>query len=223
MVLGLAVANVAFFAWSQGWLGDVVGVSPLGDREPQRIDAQVNPQNLRVLAAGASTGALGVGVAPAGAAVCLEAGPFGIGEIAQIEAAARASLPEGSWAIQRRERPGAWLVYMGKFSDREQRQKKVAELRRLNVSFDELDGSSAGTAALEPGLSFGRYSRLEDAQDQIRRLESQRVRSARIVTLNAPVSDATVRIPRADAELQGAVVSLRDSFKGKGFAPCGRA
>lgn len=223
MVLGLAVANVAFFAWSQGWLGDAVGVSPLGDREPQRIDAQVNPQNLRVIPPGASSAPLNLSVAPAGVAVCLEAGPFGNEEIAQIEAAARASLPEGSWAVQRRERPGAWLVYMGKFADREQRQKKVAELRRLNVSFDELDGSQPGTASLEPGLSFGRYSRLEDAQDQVRRLENQRVRTARIVTLAAPVSDATVRIPRADAELQNAVAGLRDSFKGKGFAPCGRA
>jgi hypothetical protein len=219
-VLALALANVTFFAWSQGWMGDVFGVSPLGDREPQRISTQVNAQNLRVLAPSSSTGALPD--ASMGTTACLEAGPFDPGERPQVEAAARASLPEGSWTVQRRERPGVWLVYMGKFADRDQLQKKVAELKRLNVAHEDVDGVAPRAAALGPGLSLGRYTRLEEAQDMMRRLESQRVRTARIVTLAQPLTDLTLRIPRADAELQNTAVKLREVFKGKGFVACAR-
>ena len=30
LVLGLGAANIAFFAWSQGWLGDIAGISRAG-------------------------------------------------------------------------------------------------------------------------------------------------------------------------------------------------
>ena len=73
------------------------------------------------------------------------------------------------------------------------------------------------------GLSLGRYTRLDEAQDMMRRLENQRVRSARIVTLMQPLTDLTLRIPRADAELQNTALTLREAFKGKGFAACARA
>lgn len=49
LVAVLLVANVAFFALSRGWLKPLLSLSTHNEREPQRLAAQVNPQQLRVL------------------------------------------------------------------------------------------------------------------------------------------------------------------------------
>ena len=37
LIAALLLANLAFFAWTQGWLDSVVGVRSIGDREPERL------------------------------------------------------------------------------------------------------------------------------------------------------------------------------------------
>ncbi|WP_310460774.1 hypothetical protein [Sphaerotilus sp.] len=54
LVLILMLANAAFYGWTQGWLTDVLGLSPDGNREPQRLTAQIDPTALRVLSLGAT-------------------------------------------------------------------------------------------------------------------------------------------------------------------------
>jgi len=54
LVLLLLLANLAFFAWSQGYLR-VLGFGPAQQAEPQRLTQQLRPQALRVLREGAST------------------------------------------------------------------------------------------------------------------------------------------------------------------------
>jgi len=57
LVLLLLVANLAFFALSRGWLEPLLSLSAHNEREPQRLAAQVNPQQLRVLGADAEASA----------------------------------------------------------------------------------------------------------------------------------------------------------------------
>lgn len=65
LVLLLAAANLAFLAWSSGWLDDLVGARAIGDREPERLQRQVRPETVRVLPAGPGSRA-GAAAAPAG-------------------------------------------------------------------------------------------------------------------------------------------------------------
>lgn len=51
LVLLLFVANALFYAWTQGWLDDTVGVRHDGPREPQRMARQVHPEAIQVLPA----------------------------------------------------------------------------------------------------------------------------------------------------------------------------
>src|SRR5687767_1520963 len=92
LVVLLLAANGLFYAWTQGWLGDVFG-HPRGEREPARLAEQVRPDDVRLLPPRAASAAL---AAAAGAPVCLEAGPFAG---AVLDAAERqlAALPPGSW------------------------------------------------------------------------------------------------------------------------------
>lgn len=63
LLLALLLANLAFFVWSQGGRGDAAG----GDREPERLSRQVNPEAVQLLrtTAAASTPATGASAAPA--------------------------------------------------------------------------------------------------------------------------------------------------------------
>jgi hypothetical protein len=48
LVIALLAANLAFYAWTQGWLSGVLGLPPEGDREPQRLAAQIDPNALQI-------------------------------------------------------------------------------------------------------------------------------------------------------------------------------
>ncbi|GAP34472.1 hypothetical protein [Piscinibacter sakaiensis] len=52
LVAALLVANLVFFAWTQGWLDAVTGVPARGEREPERLARQQNPERIQLLARG---------------------------------------------------------------------------------------------------------------------------------------------------------------------------
>ncbi|MFM2118898.1 MAG: hypothetical protein RL722_366 [Pseudomonadota bacterium] len=207
----LLVVNLVILSWTQGWLVGVIGRGPDTDREPQRLQNQVNAPAIQVMD-------------PAALArlqsrtVCLEAGPYSQAEMAQIDTLARSALPEGSWTLLSRERAGSWAVYMGRYTAPESLARKSAELRRLGVAFEEL---RSGDHA--PGLMLGRFGRVEEAQEALRRLAEKKVRSARVLQLAAPVTSFHLRIPRADANLQASADSLKGNLLGRRFASCDAA
>ena len=50
--------------------------------------------------------------------------------VPNAESVLKAALPAGAnWVVQNHERPGVWLVYMGKYANREALDKKLAELK----------------------------------------------------------------------------------------------
>lgn len=52
LVLILLIVNAAFFAWSKGWLNQIVGVQPDAQHEPQRMNQQIHADKISVLAPG---------------------------------------------------------------------------------------------------------------------------------------------------------------------------
>lgn len=52
LVLALLIVNLGFFAWTHGWLRAWVGLPPEGQREPQRLSAQLNAEQIEVLQPG---------------------------------------------------------------------------------------------------------------------------------------------------------------------------
>ena len=55
LVLALLIVNLGFFAWTHGWLRDWVGLPPDGQREPQRLSAQLHADQIDVLQPGETT------------------------------------------------------------------------------------------------------------------------------------------------------------------------
>jgi hypothetical protein len=205
------VANLVFYAWSQGWLGSAAGGSAQGEREPERLQRQVNPQAVQLLPASTATSA------PGDTRACLQAGPYTDAELALAEGVLRAAgVAAGRWDTRAVDRPGAWLLYMGRFADREALQKKVSELQRIRVPFEEL----RGTPDLEPGLALGRFTDRAAADAALDQLNERGVRAARVVTLTAPARLHLVRVNDADAALQARLQGLKAPALGDGFSAC---
>lgn len=93
----LVLANLGFLAWTQGGLDAAVGLRSAGDREPERLARQFQPQSLRILAPAEGASAMAAS-APPGGTSCLETGPLSPADMVLAEAILQAALPVGSWA-----------------------------------------------------------------------------------------------------------------------------
>ena len=209
LVVVLLLANLTFFAWTQGWLDAVVGARAIGDREPERLLRQVRPETVRILPANEVA---------AGAPACLEAGPFSDADLAAAQAAAQAALPNGSWVTVKTDQPGSWIVYLGKYANREAMGKKEDELKRRNLPYEEtLD------PALAPGLSLGRFDDRAAATRALDQFAQQGIRAARVAELVAASGSHVLRVEKADVALAAQLGTLKADALGTGFAACAKA
>lgn len=209
LVALLLVANLGFYAWSHGWLKPLGGASSEGEREPERLKRQVRPDAVRLLTPRSSSSSA--------AANCLQAGPYADTELAAAEAALRAAgIPSGRWQQMAMERPGVWLVYMGRFPDRDVLQRKEAELQRLRQPYEEVHG----VPELEPGLALGRFGDRATANTALSQITQRGVRSVRVVALTPPRQVFVLRVDRPDPALQNQLAGLKVPALRGGFTPC---
>ena len=214
-MLVLALANLGFYAWTQGWIDNVVGVPARGDREPERLLRQVRPEIVVILPPSIAS-APAPAVAPS---ACLEAGPFSLAEVPDAEALLRTAtppLPDGRWTRVTIDKPGSWLIYMGKYSGPEAMVRKEEELRRRNVPYVEINSPSA----LDPGLSLGQFNDRANAVKALSDFTRQGIHTARVVEVTAPVSAQMLRVDQAEAALASQLGALKANVLGKGFTQC---
>jgi len=206
-VLLLVVANGVFFAWSRGWLGEVPGENA---REPDRLTRQVRPDAVRLLTAPAASAAL------AATPTCVEAGPFRAGEVLAAEQALAAMMPPGSWNRVPVERPGRWIVYMGRFPNRE-----ALDARRIELSAQRVDAEALqGQPEHEPGLLLSAHESGASAESALERLVQRGVRGARVLMLAPPASEVLLRVDRGSPELRAQLLAARAPALGTGFSAC---
>jgi len=247
LVIALLAANVAFFAWTQGWLDGVVGVRALGDREPGRLAQQVRPDSVVILtptavaaaasaasAAGSAASSAASSATPAasGAVVgsaCLEAGPFSSLELTSAEAALSNLMSASAWTRVAVDVPGSWVVYMGPYPSTELRSKKKAELRRRGLEFEvlklplELNAEQRKilSAQLIPGLSLGRFASLNAADAALADLSVSGVQSARVVEVLKPYAAQSLQVAQAEPALAVRLAGLTGKAAlSKPFAAC---
>jgi hypothetical protein len=206
LVAALLVANLVFWGWHFAPVAQALGlVGAEPGREPERLQRQVHPERIQLLSAtgaplavvepaASPTATTTAPAAPASAAavpLCLEAGPLTDSAAnTALRELAQAGVPAGSWVDSRRELPGRWIIYMGRYPERETLQRKIEEVQRLNLSFTELKSPSD----LAPGLALGEFGTQADAQTRLDKLRG--VRTARVVQLPSPGGEHRIRIDR---------------------------
>ncbi|MCG3188534.1 MAG: hypothetical protein LKCHEGNO_00570 [Burkholderiaceae bacterium] len=232
LLIALALANLLVFAWS---LDLLPGFDRGREREPERSQQQVQPDAVQLITPTAASAALqaaavqrqhgkaaaiqatGKPTADPGTTVCLEAGPLAAGEVAAAERALRAlDLPGLEWTQQRSERGGSYIVYLGRFADDAAMARRRDELRRQQVTVEEVRNSPD----LQPGLQFGRYDTRAAADAAQAQLLQQGVKTARVVTISNPVVVTLLRVERADGALAASLGHLTLPPTGAAFRPC---
>lgn len=216
IVVALVAANLGYWAWAAGWLSGPLGWGPMPQREPYRLDQQINPQALRVLGPGEAAAALAAASAARQAsAQCLEAGPFTATVLETAEQALAAVLPERGWIRASREVGAQFSVVIGPLAGRDAVQKKEAELKSLRVSYEEarLPGDR------DLSLALGRFDSRAAAEAELESLTKRGVRTARVATTREAGTEWRLRLDSASPSLAAQLRSL-SLPGGSAFAPC---
>jgi hypothetical protein len=209
-VLLLLLANGAYYAWAQGLLLPL-GMGPAAQSEPFRLTQQIRPESVRVLP---PDEAKRLEAAAAPKTECLQAGPFEEAAAEPLKKAL-AGWPAGSWSLETVTEPARWIIYMGKYPDRENVERKKAQLRQIGVAFEPLTNPD-----LEPGLSLGGFPSQAEADRQLERLATRGVRTAHVVQERVDLRGQRLTLAAVDDALRPRLDELRGALAGKPLRPC---
>jgi hypothetical protein len=213
-VLLLILANGAYFAWSQGLLASL-GFAPAVQTEPQRLQAQIQPDVIRLLSPTEAKRVETLAAAPPPKAPeCLQTDLLSDAQASAVRSAA-ASLPAGSWSLQEGQQAARWIVYMGKYANAEALAKKKSELRELSVAFESLKSPT-----LEPGLSLGGFSSAALANEAMAQLTKRGVRTAKVVQELPERKGQILKLPATDDALHSQLDSIKAIVGASGLAAC---
>lgn len=213
IVLLLLVLNLAFFAWSQGWVERITGQPAQAGREPERLKRQVAPESIKLIPASAAA----MAAAPA-APICLESPPLegDAGLSSALSALEQAGVPANAYADLRTDVAGVWAVATIRMGSEDFQARKEATLKRLHIEFEPLKGFPDE----EPSLLISRHESPEAAQKALDALGKRFIKGLRVFQIAAPGSSHRLRIDKADAPLQARLAKLKDPALGSGFAAC---
>jgi hypothetical protein len=233
----LLAANAALFAYGQGYLGHFSG----NEREPARLQNQLNGAKLTLVSAERANGAAGAGAA-AGAAsaagavgaagspaaakpappqllACLEIGNFVLADARRFEAQLA---PLGLGDRQARHNlPGtevsSYIVFIPPQGSKEAADKKAAELKQLGVTnyFVMSDNS-----AMRWAISLGVFKTEPAAQNLLAALQKQGVRSAKLAPRMSGSKLLAYQFRDVDATLKGKLEQLRAGHPGTEARAC---
>jgi hypothetical protein len=239
LVVVLLLANAAVLAWNLGALDGPLGRRPNAEREPERLQRQVNPDLVKLLPpAGASAPAASSSPVTAAsspvmpvaatatatatataAALCLEAGPLPAAALPGAEKALLAAgVRAGSWSTAAAERKGVFLIYMGRYEDDDTLQRKLEELKRRRI-----EAQPVRQADLQPGIEVGRFDDKETAEATLARLSQRGLRTARVLTLVPPQPQLMLRLAAAEPGQAAALATLQLTPNVSGFSRCAAA
>jgi hypothetical protein len=184
----LLAANVALFAVGQGYVGNLAD----GEREPARLEKQLNAKALKVIPA-AQASAAAAAAAPPGpppkdeavAAACIEVGNFLLADARRFEAEL-APLELGD-RQSRRNLPGqevsSYVVNIPPSPNREIANRKAAELKARGVTnfYIVPDGQPMSLA-----ISLGVFRQEAAAQTQLAAFAKEGITGVRITPRYAP-------------------------------------
>jgi hypothetical protein len=213
-VLLLLLANGAYFAWSQGHLAGL-GFAPLKQTEPQRLQAQIQPEAIRLLnpTEAKRVEALAA-VPPPKAAECLESSLLSESQMAAVRNASAKWL-SSAWRIESTTQPARWIIYMGKYANADALANKKTELHQLGLSFDTLKNAS-----LEPGLSLGAYATQSQANESMANLAKRGVRTAKVVQEFPERNGFLLRLPAVDDALRSQLDEIKSALGSSGMTVC---
>ncbi len=151
-----------------------------------------------------------------GPRACWQAGGFTEAQAELLRAElALLGLPPSRWQLSENRSAGRWIVYMGRYDNEAQLERKKSELRAMGVNFREVAANG-----LAPGLALGTYSSEAAAQQALQDAERGGVRTAKVAQERAESLSFNLRLPAITAAQRTAVDGLGEAMAGKTLRPC---
>lgn len=246
LVLTLLIVNLGFFAWTHGWLRAWVGLPPEGQREPQRLSAQLSAEQIEVLEPGdtARNHALRRRPAPsasaAAASVPVSAASATEGATSEPDAMASASPalcveagpfnPEDAATVDKTLRPllpsGSWtrqsIAIGGQWMVYMGPYNDEELYDRKVAELKRIKGLNFDEVRNGPyakGLSLGRFGSEADAETRLGSLKQRGVRTGRVVTVRPAGQVQYLRVAQANVAMQLTLSGLKLP-QGKSFTAC---
>ena len=245
-IILLLLANLGYYAFSQGMLRGV-GWAPADPAEPERLQRQVQPEQLRILPvpeaeaarsrpAAAETGSAPTSAptptptpttaaAPAAAVAAPEAKPDKPEKRECLQAGGFDAKQIDALRLQLAKLPeGAWKLDSSTSAGRwmvylgKFSSPEVLDKRREELRALDIPTDRARIATLEPGISLGRFSTQEAAERQ-KAMVAQKGIAAKIVVERPEVTSYTLRLPKADSATKKRVNSWH-VMEGKELQSC---
>jgi len=216
----LLLANLGFFAWAY------FGAGRAAD-EPQLMEQQLNPQEIRLLnaeqvaklAAERAKQMVEHPKAPLKAPVvaCLEFGAFSLGEVPRVQQALE-PLGLGPRLTQRRaDEVASYWVFMPPLRNRQAANLKAAELKKLGVEdFFIVQEDPKFRFA----ISLGVFKTEEAARSRLAELRTKSVRTARVGPKETSVQKIYFAIREVPEALVTRLNDLRQKFPGTELRDC---
>jgi hypothetical protein len=212
VVLVLMLLNMGYLAWGQGWLLPY-GIGPTSQREPERLARQIHPEAIHIVRAEDMASAPPEG--KAGPLECLKSEVLDAEQVGKLRPLLKDALPAQAWTLDEFTLPARWIVYMGKYANAAEVDKKRAELTRLGV---------VGEAPLNPslalGIALGAYELQLQADAALKTLSDRGVRTARVVQDLPPVQGFRLRLPAVDAALKAKLTAVQAALPGQVLQSC---
>jgi hypothetical protein len=143
---------------------------------------------------------------PATALACSETPPLNDTEFTTLKTALlKAGLSDAAIGERRQNKGGAWIIYLGKFTDPDARQDKASELRKLDLKPEPVNSP----VALAPGLSLGQFTSQPEAAARLAELTKHGLRGARVAILDAPIVLRHLQVHAGDTAWRKATVGQR--------------
>ena len=201
----LLLANLLFFAWTQGYLG-----ASDDSREPQRLEQQLHPEKLRI-----------VGAAPVVATAvmkddraCRVVDGLRLAEAEALRTSLEAAGAEAR--VSPTAEPPLYLVVIGDLANRAAADKKAAELTRLGF-----EGHTV--VALQDGrheFVLGSFPSEAAARAFLQNLASRGIKSARVDAREQPALKARVETRAAASKLLQQLPKLIAPFADATIGEC---
>lgn len=231
----LLLANVVLLAAVLGAFGADPMSGWLGTpREPTRLRQQVRTERMELQpappASGAAPAAAPRSAGPAGKVLaaasaghdsqCVEIGGFS----AQAVRRAAEDLSGSAWQVEQFERREQvrWWIHLPAQPTRENLERKLAELRRRNVT-DYSVVTSGAPEAESFTVSLGLFLEREHAEHYMETLRGQGVRTAVLADAPRPFTRPWLRVRGADEAARGRLDAMRQRYGAETLLACGAA
>ncbi|MBB4842895.1 hypothetical protein HNP55_001410 [Paucibacter oligotrophus] len=213
LLLILIALNALLFGWTRGWLDEVLSFKARGDREPERVARQVNPEHVRLLTPQSLTQ-----LQASEARSCLELPLVGDAALQAAQSLlARSGITPTDFQPQHSEEPGVWAVASIKLPNKDFQQRKEETYRKMKINFEYLQGMPDEM----PSLILSRHGSEKAAANAMEALDRRQLKGLRVLTLQEPVKRHRLLVPQADGLLRAKLAQLsKDPALAPGFRPC---